>query len=170
MTGIDLTMFVEFGVGLAGFSGVVVAFGRRSSALKQDDRFRIMMLLAFSLFPAFVGTLPTVLGAFGLSDTEAVQALGIFLSAALAILIVMPFVVASRMSSEARSSLSMTIWYFSIGGTVITLAWNALNLIGWPNPISAGPIVATLVWLLFLASLMFLRLLLVSVAPSDRES
>jgi hypothetical protein len=89
------------------------------------------LLLAFSLFPASAGTLPTVVDAFGLSYAEAIPTMGIILSTALAVFIVMPFVITNRMSSNARSSLSMAIWYFSIGGMVLALAWNGLHLLGW---------------------------------------
>ncbi len=85
-------------------------------------------------------------------------------------LIALPFLLVRRLSATARSNLSRVIWQVGIGGTLLALAWNVLNLLGWPQPISAGPVVATLVWLLFMASLMFLRLLLARVRASHPDS
>jgi hypothetical protein len=157
---IDLSVFVEFGVGLAGFSGVVVAFGLRSGTLNDYDQFRVILLVFSSLFPAFVGTLPAVLDGFGIFGAAAWRIMGTSLVFGLAAFAVLPFVLLRGLSPDARSSLSPTVWYFGIGGTVVALVWNGLNLIGWPSPLSLGPIVASMVWLLLQASVMFLRLLL----------
>jgi hypothetical protein len=157
---IDLSVFVEFGVGLAGFSGVVVAFGLRSGALNDYDRFRVVLLLFSSLFPAFVGTLPAVLDGFGIFGAAAWRIMGTSLLFGLAAFVVLPFVLRRGMSPDARSNLSPTVWVFGIGGTVVAFVWNGLNLMGWPSPLSLGPVIASMVWLLFQASIMFLRLLL----------
>ena len=164
MNTIDLSVFVEFGVGLAGFSAVVVAFSLRSGNLNDYDQFRVVLLLYSSLFPAFVGTLPAVLDSFGIFGAEAWRIMGTSVLFGLAGFVVLPFVLLRRMSPDARSSLSPSVWLFGIGGTVVALVWNGLNLIGWPSPLSLGPIVASMVWLLFQASVMFLRLLLFRIA------
>lgn len=156
-------MFVEFGVGLAGFSGVVVAFSQRSGELDDYDRFRVIMLLLSALFPAFVGTLSVVLESFEIRGPEAWRILGAILVAATATFIGLTIAFAQRMSAAAKSSLSPVVWCFGIGGCVLVLIWNGLNLMGWPRPMSFGPISATLVWYLVLASLMFFRLLLVRI-------
>ena len=167
MNAIDLSIFVEFGVGLAGFSGVVVAFSLRSGKLNDFDKFRVVLLLISALLPAFISTLHMVLASFGIFDTAAWRILGTSVLFGLAVIIVLPIISVRRMSSDARSSLSPVIWYISMGGTVLVFFWNGLNLIGWPSPLSFGPILATLVWFLFLASLMFLRLLLVRIGDLD---
>lgn len=159
----DLSIFVEFGVGLAGFSGVVVAFGLRSDKLNEFDKFRVVMLLSFALLPAFVSTLPMVLAGFGIVGTETWRIMGAVLVLGLAALSVLPIILARRMSPDITSRLSSVVWVIGLGGTVLAFVWNGLNLKGWPNPFSLGPVLATMVWLLFLASLMFLRLLLVRI-------
>jgi hypothetical protein len=160
---LDLSVFVEFGVGLAGFSGVVVAFGQRSGQLNDYDRFRVVLLLLCALLPAFVGTLPAVLEGFEVRGPDAWRILGVVLLAGTAMFIGVAVVSARRMSPGARSSLSPAVWLIGIGGCVLALLWNGLNLLGWPSPLSFGPIAATLVWYLVLASLMFFRLLLVRI-------
>ena len=167
LSSLDLTAFVEFGVGLAGFSGVVVAFSQRSGQLNDYDRFRVVLLLVCALVPAFIGTLPVVLEGFGIRGPEAWRIVGASLSAATAGFLGLTIVSARRMSPGARSSLSPAVWRVGIGGTVLVLLWNGLNLTGWPRPLSFGPIAATLVWYLVLASLMFFRLLLVRIGNRD---
>ena len=56
MSDLDLSVFVEFGVGLAGFSGVVVAFGQRSGRLNDYDRFRVVQLLISALTRPSLGS------------------------------------------------------------------------------------------------------------------
>lgn len=163
----DLAMFIEFGVGLAGFSGVVVAFSQRSGELNDYDRFRVIVLLMCALLPAFVGTLPVLLEGFAIRGLEACRAIGTSVVAGSAGFLGVTILSARRMSSDARSSLSPVIWRVAMGGTVLFVTWNALNLVGWPRPLSSGPIVAVLVWYLALASLMFFRLLLVRIGDRD---
>jgi hypothetical protein len=167
---LDLTVFIEFGVGLAGFSGVVVAFGQRSGQLNDYDRFRVVQLLQCALLPAFVGTLPVVLEGFDVRGLHACRIISGILVVGTAGFLGLTIASARRMSSTAKSSLSPTVWRVGVGGTVLMLFWNGLNLLSWPRPLSVGPIAATLVWYLFLASLMFFRLLLVRIGNRDRTA
>ena len=89
MNTIDLSVFVEFGVGLAGFSGVVVAFSLRSGTLNDYDQFRVVLLVFNSLFPAFVGTLPAVFDSFGIFGAAAWRIVGTSLLFGLAAFVVL---------------------------------------------------------------------------------
>jgi hypothetical protein len=156
-----MSVFVEFGVGLAGFSGVVVAFSRSSGQLVDYDRFRVIQLLVSALTPAFLALLPTILAGFDVTG----ESMWRFVSAAVSASIVVSaaFAVGSvqAIAPEARASLSPAVWRITLGGNSLCLIWNVLNLLQWPVPISSGPVLATLAWLLFVACLLFFRLLLV---------
>ncbi len=160
---LDISIFVEFGVGLAGFAGVVVAFGLRSGKLDEFDRFRVEMLLSFALLPAFISTLPLVFAGFNIFEVAAWRATAAILIFCLAGLLFQMSTSARQMSPDIRSRMNLGIWIVAFGGTVLAFVWNGLNLWGWPIPFSIGPLLVTMVYLLFLASLMFLRLLIVRI-------
>ena len=161
MSAIDFSVFVEFGVGLAGFSGVVVAFSRRSGRLSEYDSFRVVQLLMSALIPAFVGLLPPILASFQIEGETARRISSATLMAGIAVNTGVAIATARRMSPGARRSLSPTVWRFSLGSSALFLVWNGLNLMGWPWPPSFGPVLLGMVCLLVLASIMFFRLLLV---------
>ncbi|NNL84243.1 MAG: hypothetical protein HKP27_01235 [Myxococcales bacterium] len=168
MNHLDLSVFVEFGVGLAGFSGVVVAFTKGSGRLGGYDQFRVVQLLVTALTPAFMGLLLTVLASFGIEGELAWRAAGGVLGAALMANALLAVIHARALSETARRSLSPTIWRLGLGSLAVLLLWNLLNLAGWPEPISLGPIAATMAWLLVLSSIMFFRLLLARIDEDDR--
>jgi hypothetical protein len=166
---LDLSVFVEFGVGLAGFSGVVVAFSQRTGRLGEYDRFRVVQLLVASLIPAFLGVLPVILAGFGIRGEAAWRVAGAVLMAGIAGTTGAAVVSARGMSGEARGSLSPTIWRVALSTSFLFFVWNGLNLVGWPRPSSFGPVAAGMAWFLVLASVMFFRLLLVRLGDGDGD-
>jgi hypothetical protein len=164
---LDLSVFVEFGVGLAGFSGVVVAFTHRSGRLDDYDRFRVVQLLSSALIPAFLGLLPVVLAGFDIRGEEAWRIASAVLMVVLVANTGLAVVFARRVSAEARASLSPTVWRVALGSSAFFVVWNGLNLAGWPRPSSFGPVAAAMAWLLVMASVMFFRLLLVRLGDGD---
>jgi hypothetical protein len=165
----DLSVFVEFGVGLAGFSGVVVAFGRGDGRLGPYDRFRVVQLLTTALVPAFLALLPIGLAGFGVHGEPAARVAGAVLIAAIAINLIMAIVMARRMPAVSRRHLSPTVWRVALASSFAILLWNGLNLAGWPGPTSFGPVMAGMAWSLFMASVMFFRLILVRIGDEDEE-
>jgi hypothetical protein len=165
---VDLSVFVEFGVGLAGFSGVVVAFGQRGTGrLGEYDRFRVIQLLLASLTPAFLGLLPEILAGFGVRDEDAPRIVGALVMAAIGASILVAFVTARGMSPRARAHLSRAVWWIAMVPNAVLFVWNGLNLLGWPRPTEFGPAVLGMTWFLVVASLMFFRLLLVRLGGED---
>jgi hypothetical protein len=74
---------------------------------------------------------------------------------------------ARRMKPAARTRLSPAIWRIGLASNSPIFVWNGLNLVGWPRPLSLGPVVAGMMWLLIFATIMFFRLLV--VRPGDGE-
>ena len=157
MNELDLSIFVEFGVGLAGFSGVVVAFSSRSGELDEYDRFRVVQLLLSALIPAFFGLAPVILAGFDLGAESVVRIMGAALLIALAVNFTVAVATARGMSPSVRAKLSPGVWRLAIGSSVLFFAWNGLNLAGWPRGVQLGPVVAAMSWFLFMASVMFFR-------------
>lgn len=59
----------EFGIALAGFTSIVVVFGRRDGQFHPADRFRILSALVPSLGASFLALLPVGLELTGLSPS-----------------------------------------------------------------------------------------------------
>jgi hypothetical protein len=165
----DLSVFVEFGVGLAGFSGVVVAFGRRDGRLGPYDRFRVVHLLTSSLIPAFFGLLPVVLAGFGIGGPPAARIASAALAAAIAVNLSVAIAMARGMPPTSRRHLSPTVWVVAIVSSAALLVWNGLNAAGLREPASLGPVAAGMAFFLFMASLMFFRLLLVRLGEDEEN-
>jgi hypothetical protein len=73
-----LIVIAESAVGLAGFSGVVVTLGRRSSTpWQQDERLRFNQLLGFALGCAFFAICPLALMLSPLQVETIVQLCGV---------------------------------------------------------------------------------------------
>lgn len=160
-----LSTIAELGIGIAGFSGVVVAIGFRRSSLELLDRVRVIGLLFGSFGAALLAALPLVLNGSGvaiqtawrLSSWAFVLHLFSFLAFAL--------VSRRQLSNADAGELHPIMSLFVMGGmSVCTLAvgWNALH-----DP-SAGPYLGGLYFLLLYSCLQFVRLLL--VRPIDSPS
>jgi hypothetical protein len=61
-------ILTEFGIGLAGFSAVVVAIGFRAGQLDSISRFRVLSLLLNALLAAFGALLPQLLASLDVGD------------------------------------------------------------------------------------------------------
>ena len=65
-----LLTLAEVSLGLAGFAGIVVVFGRGPGALAPADSFRLLALVGCSLGTLFLSLVPIALNAVGLPEPE----------------------------------------------------------------------------------------------------
>ncbi len=151
-------IITEFGVGIAGFSGIVVAIGHRGGELRPLDRFRVLNLLIVALTAAFGGLVPQLLAGFGLvggplwrwsSITLAVFLVGLFIDAQLR---------RRRLSAAERANISRVLWVGVLGGLLLLAALLLANATRAAP--SAGPVWASLVGLLAISAILFIRVLL----------
>ena len=63
-----LTTIAQLGVGVAGFSGIAIAFNRQPGRLSDVEAFRVIILFATSLAAVFLSLIPFALHYFGLPD------------------------------------------------------------------------------------------------------
>lgn len=76
------------------------------------------------------------------------------------LLLVLPFALRYAMSPTGRAQLSKTIWLTGISGTFLVLCSqiaNAAGLLGQPR---SAPLYLGIVWMIFLAALMYARLVI----------
>jgi hypothetical protein len=150
---------MEFSVALAGFSAVAIALSHERGAMAPLDRFRALNILINSLGPAFAASLVLIGGAFGASGPMLwrLTSVGV-LVVALACMVV-PIRLRRRLVPEDRARLSRGLWVLAVGGGPIIAAVQLMNiasLFGAPGP---GPIIASLMWLLSISAVLFVRLL-----------
>ena len=157
----DLDSFgivTEFGVALAGFSALAAALTRRPGVLTSIDRFRTINLLVWALTPAFASTFPMVGEAFGVTGAWLWRATSLALVGVLAAVVLVSQRLIGFMSQADRASLSKIMLVLFYVGHPFLIVVNLLNAssIGWsPGP---GPILASLIWLLFMGAVQLVRI------------
>ena len=159
----ELLVIAELGIGLAGFSGVVVAF-RRSGGLRRPERFLFIALVTAALCVAFLAFVPFGFhyagqaGATLWMGSSAVMAsvwLGVMFS-------LFPSIPAEMWSTPPLGKAGAAL---STGLPVLIPFFQIANVVGWP--MESGPLfylVGLVLWLLN-ASMTFVSLVL----SGDRE-
>ena len=140
---------MEFSVALAGFASVAIALSVEPGALAPLDRFRALNLLSNALGAGFGASFVLIGNAFDLSGPALWQFAGAGVFGVVILCMALPIHQRSRLSPPDRGRLSSGLWVVLLGGhsvlAVIQVA-NLAGLFGAPGP---GPIMASLIWLLF---------------------
>ncbi len=157
---------MEFSVALAGFSAVAIALSHEPGALAPLDRFRALNLLSCALGAAFGASFVLIGDAFGASGPALWRATSAGLLLIVIVCTAIPLLLARQMSPADRRQLSRVLWVLSIGGNLILSGVQLSNLAGLFGPASPGPIMASLVWLLFFSALLFVRMLVNRPGPT----
>lgn len=154
----------EFSIALAGFTGVVVIFSRGDGGFHPADRFRMLMALVPSLVAAFLAHIPVGLELTGLSPELVWRVSSLVLVAVLASEWVSSEILLRQQRPESRAvllplllGLARALRLFPAGAGLL----NATGLLFTPQP---GAYFFSLVCLLLLATLAFVRLLFVRPA------
>lgn len=127
----------EFGVAIAGFTSIVVVFGRRGGAFHPADRYRVFTALVPSLAGAFLALVPVGLGMLTLSP-EAVWRI----SSLVVVLVVGSYSVVAarglaRLPAEARALFAdviVAVFRCSWIGSLALAFLNATGLVFAPQP------------------------------------
>jgi hypothetical protein len=156
-----LTLLAELFIGIAGFSGIVVALSGSSVASDPLDRFRVVSLLVIALGGAVFAAAPLVLADAGasprLSWLIASGAYSVYLALNAAWLVRRR----STLPQAALDSLHPVVWILVLGGSSIFAAALLANAIGWPFSNPAVVYLYSLLYALLVSCIQFVRLLLV---------
>lgn len=155
----DFAIVTEMATAIAGFSGIAVALSNRGNVIPPADRFRTLNLLMWALSAAFASTFPLVAESLSLSSSQVWQ----WSSAAFVIVllagVLIRFQTARRLSVAERGGLSSAVWMLTVGGNIVLILWQVVNVLGWMGPPSPAPILVGLLWLIAVSALIFVRLL-----------
>jgi hypothetical protein len=156
-----LLTLAEVSLGLAGFAGIVMVFGRGPGALPPADSFRLLALVGCSLGTLFLSLIPVALGFVGVAEPELWQ-----WSSALMVAVAIPAHLfgISRVRRDAAELFEVVpVYMIPFGASffvanLIAQVCNSLG-IGW-SP-SFGVYLFGLIWYLGFAAFQFARMLFV---------
>jgi len=163
-----LSLLAELATAIAGFSGIVAVFGRRSSGRwTPAESARLVGLLWLSLTAALFSVLPLVLLLIPVSEPASWRVLSLLLAASLlrSTLNVLRIISRTRATpiDERESSLA-TSWLFIVGNSSAIMAL-LVNEIVWS---AAWPYLAGILWALVQAAVLFARLVMIPLSnPTD---
>jgi hypothetical protein len=156
-----LLTLAEVSLGLAGFAGIVMVFGRGPGALPPADSFRLLALVGCSLGTLFLSLISIALGFVGIAEPELWQ-----WSSAMMVAVVIPahLFALSRIRRDAAEIFEVVPVYLLPFGVFLFLAnliaqvCNALG-VAWIS--SFGVYLFGLILYLGFAALQFARMLFV---------
>jgi hypothetical protein len=156
-----LSTVAEVGLGLAGFTGILVALGRSSQAFSRPEVLRLLLLLVSSLGSVFLALLPFALHESGLAGAACWRfssaLLGVFTAGSLAFLGYQ----IQRHRGEFGELFSGVVFAVVSAGSLAVVVLQILNAAGVGAPPRVGPYLFGLIWLLLVASIQFARILFV---------
>ena len=155
----SFSIVTEFGVALAGFSGIAIALSRDRGALAPIDRFRTLNLLMWTLGAAFVSTFPLMAVSFGALGPSIWWWSSAGFLAVLAVCTAAPYRLRRTLPASDRVGLSRVLWVLAVGGNALVILVQLSNVLPVFGSATPGPLLAGLVWLLFFGALLFVRLL-----------
>jgi hypothetical protein len=154
----ELLTIAEIAIGIAGFSGVVVAFVQRGS-LPQADRLRFLAVFATAFSALLLAFVPSVLSYSGVRDAV-VWRLSSLIMVLWSVLGLAPYPRGVRMiRAELGTSTRLPIVLFGVPSAV-SLGIQLLNAGGWIWKPSLVPYLFGMLVYLYVAGLFFVFLVL----------
>jgi hypothetical protein len=150
---------MEFSVALAGFAGVAIALSVEPGALAPLDRFRALNLLSNALGAGFGASFVLIGNAFALTGPVLWQRAGMGVFVVVILCMALPVYQKRQLAAADRSRLSSGLWVLLLGGHTVLAVTQLANIAGLFGPPNPGPIMVSLIWLLFFSSLLFVRML-----------
>jgi hypothetical protein len=154
----------EFGIALAGFTSIVVVFGRGDGQLHSLDRFRIRSALVPSLGASFLALVPVGLELTGLSDVAVWRVSSAVLAVAVAVDSTLNYGRMRQLSTESIALLSirLTLFFYSLRLAAFLVGLlNAAGILFAPQP---GAYFFAVTCPLLLGAVVFVRMLFVRPA------
>lgn len=156
-----LSTIAEVGLGLAGFTGILVALGRSGTAFSRPEVLRLLLLLVSSLGAVFLALFPVALHESGVDDLACWRLSSAILAVFTSVSLVYLGYQIQRHRGEFGAMYSPAVFAIVLTGSVATVLLQVSNAIGLGAPPRSGLYIFGLMWLLFLASLQFARILFV---------
>ena len=168
MIGLDTASISEFAIVVAGFAGLIVAVAQRGGRVHPLDKYRMVTMLLYAFTAAFGALLPTIMRSFGIEGDEVWRQSGLYLALLITANLLGTQLYQRILTDDQRGRLRWWMFALVVVGNGALVLWLFGNLTGLaPGPASA-PYFCGLVWQLVLASILFVRLILVE-RPEPHE-
>jgi hypothetical protein len=163
----SLQTIAEVSIGLAGFSGLVVALRKDASPLDDIQKYRLRILFSLAFGAMFLSLLPDTLANFGIPDERLW-----FDSAAAIFVYSFLFIAWWIMSSRRMARVAPEIFNWSAFSTmatghIIVLLLQLAVMLGFLENRAPGVISIGLIWYLLHAAQQFVRMLFIQ--PRDSQ-
>jgi hypothetical protein len=156
-----LSTIAQVGLGLAGFTGILVALGRTQTAFSRPEVLRLLLLLVSSFGAVFLALLPFALHESGVGDVACWRLSSVALAAFTSVSLAYLGYQIQRHRSEFGQLFSTAVFVIVGTGSVLMVVLQLANALGLGAPPRSGSFLFGLLWLLFIASLQFARILFV---------
>ena len=154
----------EFGIALAGFTSIVVVFGRGGGAFHPVDRFRVFSALIPSLGGAFLALLPVGLDLVGFSHTAVWRASSLVLVFAIITYLVFVTIQIRRLPPEASALLSSHLIRLFLSLFSFAILAGFLNVTGVLFSPQGGAYFFAVLSVLVIGAIVFVRMVFVRPA------
>ena len=156
-----LQTIAEISIGLAGFSGLIVALRKTPGPLTDVQKFRLKVLFANAFGAMFLSLLPNLLSSFGVPEDRiwfdsSATMLGFSLVFACWIV-----VAGNRVAKVVPEIFNWIIFYLLTGGHVIVVILQAAVMTGFIEERAPGAYALGLAWYLLHATYQFVRMLFI---------
>ena len=155
----SLTSVAEFAIGLAGFSGIVVALGKRPGRWAPADRIRLLNVLLLAFGAGFMAYFPMVLAHAGLSGSLLWRSSsGGFLCAVIP-MILFGLIRMQKLPDDVKGLLHPFVYWLAVISGLVTILAQLLNMVGLGFQPQFAPYFLGLVILLLNGAIQFARML-----------
>jgi len=164
----SLNTVAEASIGLAGFSGLVVALRRSGGPLDEIQKYRLRVLFFLTFGALFISFVPAELVELGVSEARVWRASsGIFFACSLAFTYwwIVP---SRRIARVAPEIFNWKAFNTMLVGHIIVVVLQGLVVAGYLDDRGAGIFLLGLVWYLIHGAQQFVRMLFIQ--PLNRET
>lgn len=157
----SLQTIAEISIGLAGFSGLIVALRRNPGPLTEVHKFRLRILLANTFAAMFLSLLPDLLLSFRVPEgriwfDSSASMLGFSL-----LFVIWLVTAGRRMARVVPEIFNWLIFYTFTAGHVVVVMLQAAVMAGLIAGRAPGAFMLGLVWYLIHATFQFVRMLFI---------
>jgi len=163
----SLQTIAEISIGLAGFSGLVVALRKGSGPLDDIQKYRLRILFSLSFGAMFLSLLPDTLVSFGVPDERLWFASSAAIFAYSFLFIAWWIMSSRRVAPIAPEIFNWRAFSTMATGHTIVLLLQLAVMLGFLENRAPGVIALGLIWYLIHAAQQFVRMLFIQ--PRGRQ-
>lgn len=157
----SLSIIAEIGIGLAGFSGLIVAFRKDAGPLTNVQKYRLQVLLALAFGAMFLALLPELLHYMGVPTDRLWIVAALVLSCYSVVFVIWWIAASHRLKASVPEIFNWFAFSRMAAGHVIVIILQLAVIFSLLDEQSPGVYLAALIWYLLHAVQQFTRMLFV---------